>query len=113
MKKPKSSPAGMHHQRAGPADVCTVTYLLRCPLLVRGRNCVRPGAAHCCADMGMCWQVRMVDEAAERLRKRQRDEARASSAQQRTAASSAATQVRAQVRLFSLCLFVSLLEAPT
>lgn len=53
----------------------------------------------CCPDMSMCRQVRMVDDAAERLRKRQRDEARASSAQQRTAASSAAAQVRAQVRL--------------
>ena len=42
-------------------------------------------------------QVRMVDDAAERLRKRQRDAARASSAAQRTAASSAAAQVRAQV----------------
>ncbi|CAL5225639.1 g8495 [Coccomyxa viridis] len=42
-------------------------------------------------------EVRMVDDAAERLRKRQRDEARASSAQQRTAASSAAAQVRAQM----------------
>ncbi len=41
----------------------------------------------------------MIDDAAERLRKRQRDEARASSAQQRTAASSAAAEIRAQVRL--------------
>lgn len=42
-------------------------------------------------------QVRMVDDAAERLRKRQRDEARASAAARKSANSHAA-EIRAQVR---------------
>ena len=52
-------------------------------------------------------QVRMVDDAAERLRKRQRDEERISAAA-RKSASSRATEVRAQVRAhFSACLGTS------
>lgn len=68
-----------------------------CLLPIKGgvaSDCVLP---YCTAYTSMCRQVRMIDDAAERLRKRQKDEARASSAQQRTAASSAAAQVRAQV----------------
>jgi len=48
-------------------------------------------------------QVRIIDDATERLRKRQQDEARATSAQQRSAANGAAAQLRAQVCIGPLC----------
>jgi len=56
-----------------------------------------------CADGRVMAQVRLIDDATERLRKRQQDEARATSAQQRSAANGAAAQLRAQVRTGPLC----------